>query len=70
MVKIGLVVIEKKMLKDYARQTKDDDGRQPIAIGYLSNSGDLKITSAFKVQWLFTCRWKTRRFMVPADSLS
>ena len=35
LVKIGPVVLEKKMLTN-------DDGRQPIAIGHLSDSGDLK----------------------------
>ena len=35
LVKIGPVVLEKKMLTD--------DGRQPIAIGHLSDSGDLKM---------------------------
>ena len=35
LVKIGLVVLERKMLTD-------DDGRQPTAIGHLSDSGDLK----------------------------
>ena len=42
MVKIGPVVLEKKMLTDDGR-TKHDDGRQPVAIGHLSDSGDLKI---------------------------
>ena len=35
LVNIGPVVLEKKMLTH-------DDGRQPIAIGHLSDSGDLK----------------------------
>ena len=35
MVRIGPAVFEKKMLTD--------DGRQPIAIGHLSDSGDLKM---------------------------
>ena len=39
--KIGLVVLEKKMLTHDARRMTDDDG-QPIAIGHLSYSGDLK----------------------------
>ena len=30
------------MLTHNARRTTDDDGRQPIAIGHLSHSGDLK----------------------------
>ena len=30
------------MLTRDARRTTDDDGRQPIAIGHLSDSGDLK----------------------------
>ena len=29
------------MLTDDARRTTHDDGRQPIAIGHLSDSGDL-----------------------------
>ena len=35
LVRIGPVVFEKKMLTD-------DDGRQPMVIGHLSDSGDLK----------------------------
>ena len=35
LVKIGSEVFEKKMLMD-------NDGQQPIAIGHLSDSGDLK----------------------------
>ena len=35
LVKIDQVALEKKMLTD-------DDGRQPIAIGHLSDAGDLK----------------------------
>ena len=35
LVKIGLVVLEKKMLTD-------EDGRQPKAIGHLSDSRDLQ----------------------------
>ena len=31
--------------KMHARRTTDDDGRQPIVIGHLSNSGNLKINS-------------------------
>ena len=31
------------MLTDDARRTPHDDGRQPIAIGHLSDSGDLKM---------------------------
>ena len=54
LVKIGPVVIEKKMLTDDAqvviekmltddaRRTPHEDGRQSIAIGHLSGSGDLK----------------------------
>ena len=35
---------------DDGRRTTHDDGRQPIAIGHLSDSGDLKITSmTFKI---------------------
>ena len=30
------------MLTHDGRRTTDDDGRQPIAIGHLSDSGDLK----------------------------
>ena len=43
LVKTGLVVLEKKMLTHDARLTADDDGRQPIALGHLSDSGDLKM---------------------------
>ena len=39
---IGPVVLKKKMLTHDARRTTNDDGRQPIAIGHLSDSGDLK----------------------------
>ena len=42
LVKIGPAVLEKKMLTDDGRRTPHDDGRQPIAIGHLSDSGDLK----------------------------
>ena len=31
------------MLTHDARRTTNDDGRQPIAIGHLSDSGDLKM---------------------------
>ena len=31
--------------KMHARRTTDDDGRQPIVIGHLRNSGNLKINS-------------------------
>ena len=41
LVKIGLVVLEKKMLTDDAQRATHDAGRQPIAIGHLS---DLKNT--------------------------
>ena len=41
--KIGPVVHEKKMLTHDARRRMDDYGRRPIAIGHLSDSGDLKI---------------------------
>ena len=40
LVKIGHVVFEKKML---TRRTTHDDGRQPIAIGQLSDAGELDI---------------------------
>ena len=62
MVKIGPVVLEKKMLTDDARRTPHDDGRQPIATGHQSDSGDLKIkaihdkiyiTSFRMVYWVF-----------------
>ena len=36
------------MLTHDAWHTTDDDGRQPIAIGHLSDSGDLKTES----EWL------------------
>ena len=41
MVKIDLVVLV-NMLTDDARPTTDNDRCQPIAIGHLSESGDLK----------------------------
>ena len=41
-MKIGPVVLEKKMLTHDGRRTTHDDGPQPIAIGHLSDSGDLK----------------------------
>ena len=43
LVKIGPVVLEKKMLTHDERRTTDDDRRQPIAIGHQSDSSDLKI---------------------------
>ena len=49
---IDPVVLEKKMLTDDGRRTTNegrrtmhDDGRQPIAIGHLSDSGALKSVS-------------------------
>ena len=42
LVKIGSVVLEKKMLMDDGQWTMHDEGRKPIAIGHLSDSGDLK----------------------------
>ena len=39
--KIVPVVLEKKMLTDDGQRTMDDNGRHPIAIGHLSDSGDL-----------------------------
>ena len=33
------------MLTHDGRRTTHDDGRQPIAIGHLSDSGDLKMTT-------------------------
>ena len=47
LVKIGPVVLEKKMLTDEEPRTTHDDGRQPIAIGHLSDSGDLKTWISF-----------------------
>ena len=35
------VVLEKKMITHDERLTTDDNGRQPIAIGHLNDSGDL-----------------------------
>ena len=44
MVKIGQVVLEKKTLTDHARRrTPTHSKRQPIAIGHLSDSVDLKL---------------------------
>ena len=40
---IGSVVLQKKMLTDDAQRTTHDDGRQHLAIGHLSELGDLKI---------------------------
>ena len=50
LVKIGPVVLEDVN----SRRTSHDDGRQPIAIGHLSDSGDLKNMyrfENFEVQW-------------------
>ena len=51
--KVGPVVSEEKMLTHAARRTTNDgrrtthdDGRQPKAIGHLSDSGDLKMFCA------------------------
>ena len=44
LVKIGPEVLEKKMLKDVAHRNLHDNGRQSVAIGRLSHSGDLKLT--------------------------
>ena len=41
-----------------ARRTTDDDGRQPIAIGYLSYSGDLKTMVLYRKLWNFDLLWK------------
>ena len=43
LVKIDPVVLEKKMLTHDSRWTTDHDGRQPVAIAHLNDSGDLKI---------------------------
>ena len=49
LVKIGSVVLQKKMLMDDGWLTMDNHGRQPIAIGHLSDSGDLiKYYDTFK----------------------
>ena len=55
--KIGLVVSEEKMLSDNARQTTDDARRrnQPIAIGHLSDSGDLIKHHFFAFQNYIIC---------------
>ena len=42
LVKFGPVVSEEEMLMHDARRTTHHDGCQPIAIGHLSDSGDLK----------------------------
>ena len=39
------------MLTHDARRKPDDDGRQPIAIGHLSDSGDLKTHKTSKLLW-------------------
>ena len=44
LVKIGPEVLEKKMLKDNPHRNLHDEGRQSVAIGHLSHSGDLKLT--------------------------
>ena len=44
LLKIAPVVLDKKMLTHDGRRTTDDDGRQPIAKGHLSDSGHLKNT--------------------------
>ena len=45
LVKLGHVVLEKKILTDDARRTPSthDDRRQHIAVDHLGDSGDLKI---------------------------
>ena len=43
MAKIGTVVHNKKVLTHGGQWTTDDDRRQPIAIGHLCDSDDLKI---------------------------
>ena len=48
LVRIGPVVSEEKMLTHDGRRTSHDDGRQPIAIGHLSDSGDLKSSDQAK----------------------
>ena len=41
LVKVSPVILEKMLTHD-ARGAMDDDGRQPIATGHLSDSGELK----------------------------
>ena len=62
LVKIGPVILEKKMLTD-------DDGRQPIAIGHLSDSGELKshanllklnLYGPYSTQWF----WKNYHYSI------
>ena len=48
LVKIGPVVSEEKMLTHDGRRTTHDDGRQPIAVGHLSDSGDLIINGFYR----------------------
>ena len=61
MVRIGPVVSEEKMLTHDGRRTTHDDGRQPIAIGHLSDSGDLKkigISSMYFRYFIIISPWK------------
>ena len=51
------------MLTHDGRRTTHDDGRQPIAIGHLSDSGDLKTMlniSMYCKRIVNDCRWKTK----------
>lgn len=44
MIRIGIVVFKKKLIcKKKKKKLTHDDGRRPVAIGPLSDSGDLKI---------------------------
>ena len=45
------------MLTDDGRRTMHDDGRQPMTIGHLSDSGDLKIILQLLVQKSYFNYW-------------
>ena len=51
------------MITRDARRTTDDDGRQPVALGHLSYSGDQKrkkINTRLKILGWGWCNWTTR----------
>ena len=59
LVKIGPGVLDKKTLTHDAQRTKDD-GRQPIEISHMSDSGDLKTTLNTKIAWELWTHTKTK----------
>jgi hypothetical protein len=65
LVEIGSVVPEKKLkcFKVYDRLRTDDDGRKRIAIGHLSDSGDLKILICSKsIKHIFVFQRPMQRY--------